>query len=61
MDKRLTFIEKTMSILDRDVRRLCSRDVSIIKVQWRCRPIEVATWELEFEIYIVGTLRFVLI
>ena len=34
-----------MAILDREVRKLRSREIASIKVQWKNRPVEEATWE----------------
>ncbi|WMV08602.1 hypothetical protein MTR67_001987 [Solanum verrucosum] len=49
LDDRLTFVEEPFAILARDVRRLCSRAISVVKVRWRHRPVEEATWETEQE------------
>ncbi|TMW80579.1 hypothetical protein EJD97_018133, partial [Solanum chilense] len=34
-------------ILDREIRRLRSKEISSIKVQWKNRPVEESTWEKE--------------
>ena len=49
LDDRLTFVEELVAILARDVRQLRSRSIPVVKVQWRHRPIEEATWEIEQE------------
>ncbi|WMV18508.1 hypothetical protein MTR67_011893, partial [Solanum verrucosum] len=49
LDDRLTFVEEPVAILARDVRRLCSRAIPVVKVRWRHRPVEEATWETEHE------------
>ncbi|WMV18791.1 hypothetical protein MTR67_012176 [Solanum verrucosum] len=49
LDDRLTFVEEPVAILARDVRRLHSRAIPIVKVRWRHRPVEEATWETEHE------------
>ncbi|TMW80296.1 hypothetical protein EJD97_021759 [Solanum chilense] len=36
-----------VAILDREVRKFRSREIASIKVQWKNRPIEEATWEKE--------------
>ncbi|KAH0672578.1 hypothetical protein KY284_023665 [Solanum tuberosum] len=38
-----------VAILARDVRRLRSRAIPVVKVRWRHRPVEEATWETEQE------------
>ena len=43
----LTFEEEPIAILDRQVRRLRSKDIPSVKVQWRHRSVDEATWELE--------------
>ncbi|XP_059277647.1 uncharacterized protein LOC132031746 [Lycium ferocissimum] len=43
----LSFEEEPVAILDRQVRKLRSKDIASIKVQWKHRPIEEATWETE--------------
>jgi len=49
LDDRLTFVEEPVAILARDVRRLRSRAIPVVKVHWRHRPVEEATWEIEHE------------
>ncbi|WMV07595.1 hypothetical protein MTR67_000980 [Solanum verrucosum] len=49
LDDRLTFVEEPVVILARDVKRLRSRDIHIVKVRWRHRPVEEATWEIKQE------------
>ncbi|WMV18794.1 hypothetical protein MTR67_012179, partial [Solanum verrucosum] len=49
LDDCLTFVEEPVAILARDVRRLHSRAIPIVKVRWRHRPVEEATWETEHE------------
>ena len=36
-----------MAILDREVRKLRSREIASIRVQWKNRPVEESTWEKE--------------
>ena len=39
--------EEPVAILDRQIRKLRSREIASIKVQWKNRPVEEATWEKE--------------
>ncbi|KAH0773664.1 hypothetical protein KY290_010801 [Solanum tuberosum] len=39
--------EEPVVILDRDVRKLRTKEIRSVKVQWKHRPIEEATWETE--------------
>ncbi|KAH0743021.1 hypothetical protein KY290_032665 [Solanum tuberosum] len=39
LDDRLTFVEEPVAILARDVRRLRSRAIPVVKVRWRHRPV----------------------
>ncbi|TMW88078.1 hypothetical protein EJD97_019062 [Solanum chilense] len=36
-----------ISVLDREIRMLISREIASIKVQWKNRPVEESTWEKE--------------
>ncbi|WMV18769.1 hypothetical protein MTR67_012154 [Solanum verrucosum] len=36
-----------VAILDRDVRKLRTKDIRYVKVQWKHHPIEEATWQTE--------------
>ncbi|XP_070037009.1 uncharacterized protein [Nicotiana tomentosiformis] len=36
-------------ILGRQIRKLWSKDIALVKVQWRGQPVEEATWETERE------------
>nr|AAT38742.2 'chromo' domain containing protein [Solanum demissum] len=47
LDKDLQYEEKHVAILDRDVRKLRTKEIKFVKVQWKHRPIEEATWETE--------------
>ncbi|XP_055814550.1 uncharacterized protein LOC129884246 [Solanum dulcamara] len=49
LDNRLSYIEEPVAILDRDVRQLHSRAIPVVKVYWRHRPVDEATWETEHE------------
>ena len=47
LDENLSFEEDPVAIIDREVRKLRSREIASIKVQWKNRPIEESTWEKE--------------
>ncbi|XP_070039923.1 uncharacterized protein [Nicotiana tomentosiformis] len=39
-----------VAILERQVRKMRSKDIASVKVQWRGQPVEEATWETEREL-----------
>ncbi|XP_070029923.1 uncharacterized protein [Nicotiana sylvestris] len=43
LDKDLSYVEEPVAILDRQVRKLRSKNIASVKVQWRGQPIEEAT------------------
>ncbi|XP_069149984.1 uncharacterized protein [Solanum lycopersicum] len=43
----LTFEEKPIAILDRQVRKLKTKEIASVKVQWKHRSVGEATWETE--------------
>ncbi|XP_047267678.1 uncharacterized protein LOC124898098 [Capsicum annuum] len=43
----LTYEEKPVAILDRQVRKLRSKEIASVKVLWRNQKVEEATWESE--------------
>ena len=47
LDENLTYEEEPIAILDRQVRKLRSKEIASVKVQWKHRPVEEATWETE--------------
>ncbi|XP_069151975.1 uncharacterized protein [Solanum lycopersicum] len=47
LDENLSYEEEPVAILDREIRKFRSREIASIKVQWKNRPIEEATWEKE--------------
>ena len=49
LDENLSYDEEPVAILDREVRKLRSRDIASIKVQWKNRPVEESTWEKEVD------------
>ena len=50
LDENLSYKKEPIAILDREIRKLRSREVASIKVQWKNRPVEEATWEKEADI-----------
>ena len=47
IDENLSYEEEPVAILDREVRKFRSREIASIKVQWKNRLVEEATWEKE--------------
>ena len=47
LDENLYYDEEPVAILDREVRKLRSKGIPSIKVQWKNRPVEESTWENE--------------
>ncbi|WMV47023.1 hypothetical protein MTR67_040408 [Solanum verrucosum] len=50
--------EELVAILDRDVRKLRTKEIKSVKVQWKHRPVEEATWEIEKDMGSFSTSRF---
>ncbi|XP_070017406.1 uncharacterized protein [Nicotiana sylvestris] len=49
LDDDLTYDVEPVAILGRQVRKLRSKDINSVKVQWRGRLVEEATWETDWE------------
>ena len=47
LDENLSYEEEPVAILVIEVHKLRSTEIASIKVQWKNRPIEEATWEKE--------------
>ncbi|XP_059310951.1 uncharacterized protein LOC132062389 [Lycium ferocissimum] len=47
LDENLSYEEEPISILDREVRKLRSKEIASVKIQWKHRPVEEVTWETE--------------
>ena len=47
LDIDLQYEEKPIVFLDRDVHKLRTKEIKSVKVQWKHRPVEEATWETE--------------
>ena len=50
LDENLSYEEEPVAILDREIRKLSSREIASIKVPWKNRLVEEATWEKEADI-----------
>ena len=49
IDENLSYEEEPVAILDREVRKLRSKEIASIKVQRKNRPVEESTWENEVD------------
>ncbi|KAI3756965.1 hypothetical protein L6452_04497 [Arctium lappa] len=47
IDERISFVDEPLAILDRKVKRLRNKEISLVKVQWKFHRGHEATWELE--------------
>ncbi|XP_070049862.1 uncharacterized protein [Nicotiana tomentosiformis] len=47
LDEKLSYEEEPMAIVDRQVRKLRSKEIEFVKVLWRNHTVEEATWEIE--------------
>ncbi|XP_060211709.1 uncharacterized protein LOC132639265 [Lycium barbarum] len=47
LDENLSYEEEPIAILDRQVRKLRTKEIASVKVQWKDCPVEEATWETE--------------
>ncbi|KAA0054087.1 pol protein [Cucumis melo var. makuwa] len=45
ISENLSYEEQPVEILAREVKKLCSREISLVKVLWRNQGVEEATWE----------------
>ncbi|XP_069151868.1 uncharacterized protein [Solanum lycopersicum] len=50
-DENLSYEEEPIVILDREVRKLRSKEIAAIKVQWKNRHVEESTWESETDMH----------
>ncbi|CAN4084837.1 unnamed protein product [Withania somnifera] len=50
LERNLSFVEEPVRILAKEVRKLRSREIPVVKVRWSHRSIEEATWEIESEV-----------
>ncbi|XP_070046699.1 uncharacterized protein [Nicotiana tomentosiformis] len=51
LGKDLTYVEESVAILDRQVRKSRSKSIASVKVQRRDHPVEEATWETEHDMW----------
>ncbi|XP_059287608.1 uncharacterized protein LOC132040939 [Lycium ferocissimum] len=51
LDHNLSYEEEPAAILDRPIRKLRSKEITSVKVQWRGRSVEEATWETEVDMW----------
>ena len=54
----LTFEEEPIAILDRQIRKLRTKEIASVKVQWKHRSVGEATWETESLTYVPDILNF---
>ena len=47
VDEKLTYVEEPVAIVDRKVRKLRTKEIVLVKVQWRYHRGQEATWEVE--------------
>ncbi|XP_019236646.1 PREDICTED: uncharacterized protein LOC109216879 [Nicotiana attenuata] len=45
LDEKLSYEEEPMAIVDRQIRKLRSKEIVFLKVLWRNHTVEEATWE----------------
>ncbi|WMV19066.1 hypothetical protein MTR67_012451 [Solanum verrucosum] len=51
LDENLSYEEEPVAILDREVRKLRSKEIASIKIQWKNQTVEESTWESEANIH----------
>ena len=49
LDENLSYEEQPIAILEREVRKMRSKEIVSIKVQWKDWPFEESTWESEVD------------
>nr|XP_033510368.1 uncharacterized protein LOC117275126 [Nicotiana tomentosiformis] len=49
VDENLAYKEEPVAILDRQVRKLKSKEIALVKFQWRSQSFEEVTWEAEHD------------
>ncbi|XP_070026246.1 uncharacterized protein [Nicotiana sylvestris] len=47
LDEKLSYEEESMAIVNRQVRKLRSKEIEFVKVLWQNHTVEEATWEIE--------------
>ena len=51
LDENFSYEVEPVAFLDREVRKLRSREIASIKVQWKNLPVEESTWESEVDMH----------
>ncbi|WMV58786.1 hypothetical protein MTR67_052171 [Solanum verrucosum] len=51
LDEDLSYEKEHVAILDREVRKLRSKEIASIKVRWKNRLVKESTWESEVEMH----------
>ncbi|XP_059292458.1 uncharacterized protein LOC132045905 [Lycium ferocissimum] len=49
LDHNLSYEEEPIAILDCHIRKMRSKEIASVEVQWRGRSVEEATWETELD------------
>ncbi|XP_019235653.1 PREDICTED: uncharacterized protein LOC109215985 [Nicotiana attenuata] len=52
LDEKLSYEEEPMAIVDRQVRKLRSKEIVFVKALWRNNPVEESLWEVEKDIQV---------
>ncbi|XP_075074821.1 uncharacterized protein LOC142162371 [Nicotiana tabacum] len=47
LDERLSYEKEPMTVIDRQIRKLRSKEIVFVKFLWRNHTVEEATWEIE--------------
>ncbi|XP_060211970.1 uncharacterized protein LOC132639547 [Lycium barbarum] len=47
LEENMSYEKEPIMILDRQVRKLRSKEIASVKLQWMHRPVEEVTWEIE--------------
>lgn len=47
VQENLTYKKVSIEILDRQMKRLCNKDMTLAKILWRNQLVERTTWEAE--------------
>ncbi|MBT1569915.1 hypothetical protein KK471_30385, partial [Klebsiella pneumoniae] len=50
VDKSAKYVEKPFKILDREVKKIRTKEIPLVKVQWNQHDEGEASWELESEV-----------
>ena len=49
VDEKLTYVEEPEAITDRKVKKLRTKEINLVKVQWKFHKGQDSTWESEDE------------